>query len=51
MHKWLIIFDNGAEKIVEGEDLYELHAQLDSDEIRAIVRLDIELTERTDISK
>lgn len=37
--KWLIVYDNGIQEIVEAEDLGDLHGKVDSDDVVMIVKL------------
>lgn len=36
---WLIIFTNGEQRIIEAEDFYGVHNQLDSNEVSAVIHL------------
>ena len=39
-YRWLIIYTNGVQEIIEAEDFYEIHNKLDGD-ILATIRLEV----------
>ena len=40
--KWLVITKYGDQIIVEAEDFYELHGKVDSDEVVAVIKCNLE---------
>ena len=37
--KWLIIYENSVEEVMEAETFLDLHGYLDSDEVKAVIKL------------
>ena len=44
MDKWLIIYRNGEQRVIEAEDFYELHTKEDSRLVAVVVHLDNVIT-------
>ena len=37
--KWLIVYDNGIEEVIDAEDFMDLHGKVNSDEVKAAIQL------------
>ena len=38
---WLVVYENSNQEIVKAEDLYELHNQVDSEWVVAVIKLNV----------
>ena len=46
MNYWLIVFSNGNQTIFNGDYFYDIHANFDSDEIVAVIKLNDDIVEK-----
>ena len=46
MSFWLVVVNYGQSVVIKAEDLYEVHNQVDSDNVVAVIRLDDDTIEQ-----
>lgn len=39
MYKWLIVYNDGSQEVIEAEDLWGIHGWVDSDRVSCVVKL------------
>ena len=46
MNLWLVVVNYGQSVVIEAEDFYEIHNQVDSDNVVAVIHLDNDMVEQ-----